>query len=267
LELNGYGFTSETGRDVPTGKPITAMFYLDVALSAGNKDWAVMSSNLSTACRGDSGGPVMYYRLTEKALVLVGVASTALVSAETPDANCATSRFGTFSAPFTKLSSNSEMVASTLNTESRYRPSALVIDSAVENLFNYRTNVSDLSDFADQLPITTKKRLIDKSKNITALNRLIDEYEIKISDQEELLNESMEFTLLNSAILEANLTSLEAKFEALLVPYEKKFDALFTKISKTLPSFVCISDLNTKDLPSSKKCPKGYEKTELPKPF
>jgi hypothetical protein len=240
------------------------MFKLDVQLSSGEKDWAVIHSTNSALCHSDSGGPVIYYNELEKALVLVGIATASSgISTE----NCGSMLFGTSSAAFTKLSSYSGLAASTLNTEARYRPSALVLNSAFEILEGYRNSTSDLSDLEDQIPLATKKRLFTNNKNISAFRKLVDDYENKISTYEEALNQSMDFVYINSGVLEANSQEISASIESSLKKYEAKIDPLITKIRKTLPLFVCSNEVQVKDFPASKKCPKGYEKTELPLPF
>ena len=141
------------------------------------------------------------------------------------------------------------------------------MESGFENLNFYKDLISDFIDYAELLPLATKKRLFDNSKNVSSLYTLIDDYEIKLNDQEELLNQSMEFTFINSGVLEANSRSVGTGFESSHKQYQTKIDALFVKIGKTLPEFVCTSGIQIKDLPSSKKCPKGYKKNELIKPF
>jgi len=262
LEEFGYGFTTESSSETPTKAPVSAMFYLDVALSSGPKDWAVMHSNTSSSCRGDSGGPVIYYRQAENALVLVGILSNS-----TGPGQCGSFQFGSSTSVFTKLSSYADLAASTLNTASKYQTTAKVLNTAYENLDGYKTNNSDLSDFADQLPLSTKKRVFDNNKNVAALYILTEDYENKINDYQEILDQSMDFTFINSGILEANSPAVGSNFEVSLNPFETKINALLKKIAKVLPSAVCTNDLQTKDLPSSKKCPKGYTKKELTKPF
>jgi len=263
LEEFGYGFTTETTSENPTGAPLSAMFYLDVALSSGTKDWAVMHSNTSASCRGDSGGPVIYYRKAENALVLTGI----FTHGTGMGGNCGSFQFGSSTSVFTKLSSYADLAASTLNTASKYQTTAKVLNAAYENLDGYKTNNSDLSDFADQLPLSTKKRVFDNNKNVAALYTLTEDYGNKVNDYQEILDQSMDFTFINSGILEANSPTVGASFEVSLKPFESKINALLIKIAKVLPSVVCTNDLQTKDLPSSKKCPKGYTKKELTKPF
>ena len=263
LEILGYGNTSQTETTVPTTSPVSGMFSLDSYSSAGKrKDWGLLNSVTSVVCRGDSGGPVIYYRAEEKALVLVGIVTA--TTGTTSTLNCGNS---SSTVIFTKLSSYSGLAASTLITEARYRPAAIVLDSGFENLDAYKDIASDLIDYAEQLPPATKKRLVDNNKNVSSFFVLIEDYEIKLNDQEEQLNQSMEFTFINSGVLEANSRSVGAGFEASLKPFQIKIDALLVKIGKTLPEFVCTSGTQTKDLPSNKKCPKGYKKTELTKPF
>lgn len=263
LEEMGYGFTSDSGPDSPYNKPQSAMFYLDVSLSAGGKDWAVFHSATSSPCHGDSGGPVIYFRSAEKTIVIVGV----LISAPGTGSNCGSFQFGSYTGVFTKVSNFAELAASTLNTESKYRVGADIIKTAYESLDNYRTNTSDLSDYAELLPPATKKRLFDNNKNVAALYTLIEDYGLKVNDQEEILNQSMEFTFINSGVLEANSAPVGGDFETSFKPFEAKIKALLPKISKVLPTYVCTNDLLIKDLPSSKKCAKGYTKFELTKPF
>lgn len=262
LEEFGYGFTSESSSENPTKAPVSAMFYLDVALSSGNKDWAVMHSITSASCKGDSGGPVIYYRKAENALVLVGI-----LSKSTGPGQCGSFEFGSYTSVFTKLSNYADLAASTLNTASKYQITAKVLNTAYENLDGYKTNSSDLSEFADQLPLSTKKRVFDNNKNVAALYILTEDYGNKINDYQEILDQSMDFTFINSGILEANSPAVGSNFEVSLKPFETKINALLIKISKALPSAVCTNDSQIKDLPSSRKCPKGYAKTELTKPF
>lgn len=263
LEEMGYGLFSESSSEDPTSAPLSAMFYLDVALSSGTKDWAVMHSNTSASCHGDSGGPVIYYRKAENALVLAGI----FTHGSGMSGNCGSFQFGSSTSVFTKLSSYADLAASTLNTASKYQTTAKVLNTAYENLDGYKTNNSDLSDFADQLPISTKKRLFDHNKNVAALYILTEDYGNKINDYQEILDQSMDFTFINSGILEANSPAVGSDFEVSLKPFETKINALLIKISKALPSAVCTNDSQIKELPSSKKCPKGYAKTELTKPF
>lgn len=259
----GYGFTGESKTDFPYKSPVSAVYELDVSQSPDGNDWAVFNSTNAALCRGDSGGPVIFYQADTRTVIIVGV----IMGAVSVGGNCGSLQYGSYSGSFAKVSSFPGLAASTLVTEARYRPSALVLESGFERLNVYKDVTSDFIDYAELLPLATKKRLFDNSKNVTALYKLIDEFQTKINDQEELLNQSMEFTFINSGVLEANSSSVGAGFEATLKPYQTKIDALFVKIGKTLPEFVCTSGTQTKDLPSSKKCPKGYKKTELTKPF
>jgi hypothetical protein len=266
LEVFGYGFTSETGTTVPTALPISAMFTINVYSSSDNgKDWAMLNSSTSATCHGDSGGPVIYYRAAEKALVLVGITTAA--SGVTKSVNCGDMLYGSSSVIFTKLSSYSGLAASTLNTEARYRPSATVLDSATRTLETYRNYTSELSDFEDLISPATKKRLFTNNKNMTAFQNLVDDYETKLNSHEEALNQSMDFLYINSGVLEANSREMSASIESSLKKYEAKIDPLINKIRKTLPLFVCSNEVQIKDFPASKKCPKGYEKVDLPLPF
>ena len=266
LEVFGYGYTSDSGPDVPTTVPISAMFTIDVGLSASNnKDWGALNSSSSATCHGDSGGPVIYYRAAEKALVLVGITTGTTFLSTT--ANCGTLLFGSSSSLFTKLSSYSGLAESAINTEARYRASALVVNSALETLEGYRNSTSELSDFVDLIPPTTGKRLITNNKNVSAFQKLVDDYESKLNTYEEALTQSMDFVYINSGVLEANSPEISGNIETNLKKYELKIDVLINKIRKTLPLFVCSNNKNFKDLPASKKCPKGYEKLDLPLPF
>jgi len=264
LEIIGYGLTSDVSTEMLDKSPLSGIFNLNVYLSAGSgKDWAVLNSNSSATCKGDSGAPVLYYRAAESALVLVGIVS-GTIGAST---NCGSFQFGAATSVFTKVSSYSGLAASTLNTQSKYRYGADILTTAYESLDAGKSYITDLDDFAEKLPPSTKKRLFSKNKNIETLVRYIDDYKTKISEQEAVLNKSMEFSFINSAVLAANTPGVGANLEKVLKPFEIKIDALAAKIYKALPSYVCVGDLQTKDLPSTKRCPKGYEKTELPKPF
>ena len=241
-------------------------FNINVNSSAGSgKDWGALNSSTAALCHGDSGGPVIYYREAEKTIILVGVFTAATGLQDST--NCGTMQFGVSTSTFTKLSSYSELATSALRTEARYRPSALALDMAFTQLDEYRTNIMDLSDFEEQIPPATKKRLFTNNKNIVAFQKLVDDYEIKINTYEETVNQSMDFIFINSSILEANTKEISGIIETNLKKYETKIDALVTKIHKTLPLFVCSNDIQVKDFPSSKKCPRGYEKVELPQPF
>jgi hypothetical protein len=77
----------------------------------------------------------------------------------------------------------------------------------------------------------------------------------------------MDFSIINSGILAANAPDLSKSIEKSLNGYQAKIEALVIKIYKPLPTYVCVSGGNVKDLPKNKRCPKGYEKTELPRPF
>ena len=259
----GYGFTGESKTDFPYKSPVSAWYTLDVSQPSEGNDWAVFNSSNSALCLGDSGGPVIRYQADTRTIVIVGV----IMGAASVGGNCGSFQYGSYSASFAKVSSFPGLAASTLITEERYRPSALVLESGFERLNVYKDVTSDFIDYAELLPLATKKRLFDNSKNVTALYTLIDDFQTKLNDQEELLNQSMEFTFINSGVLEANSRSVGAGFEASLKPFQTKIDALLVKIGKTLPEFVCTSGAQTKDLPSNKKCPKGYKKTELTKPF
>lgn len=265
LELLGYGFISDYGTASPITSPISAIFTLNVNLDLdGRRDWGSLVSSSSATCRGDSGGPVIYYRAAEKALVLVGIATA---SSGLDALNCGDFLFGNASASFTKLSSYSGLAASTINTEARYRPSALVLNSAYEILEGYRNSTSDLGELENQIPLATKKRLFGSNKNISTFRKLVDDYESKVNTYDEALNQSMDFVYINSGVLEANSREISASIESSLKKFEAKIDPLISKILKTLPLFVCSNEVQVKDYPVSKKCPKGYEKTELPKPF
>jgi replication initiation and membrane attachment protein DnaB len=166
-----------------------------------------------------------------------------------------------------KISSFSDLAKSTEITNDKYVIGKTALDAAFNKLDEFRTKLSDLSDFADQLSPASKKRIFENNKDVAKINGYIDEFENKVNDLEEVLNESMDFTYINSGVLEANSPTVGKNFEANVKPFVTKINPLFTKISKTLPSFVCTSDSLIKDLPLSKKCPKGYTKTELTKPF
>jgi hypothetical protein len=266
LEVIGYGFTGDSGTEKPTSAPVSAIFNINVNSSAGSgKDWGALNSSTSALCHGDSGGPVIYYREAEKTIILVGVytAATGLQDAT----NCGTMQFGVSTSTFTKLSSYAGLATSALKTESRYRPSALALDMAFEKLGEYRTNISDLSDFEEQIPPATKKRLFTNNKNIITFQKLVDDYETKINTYEETLKQTMDFVFINSGVLEANTPEISGSIETTLKKYETKINAIAIKIHKTLPLFVCSNDVLIKDFPASKKCPKGYEKVELPQPF
>lgn len=264
LETIGYGLTNPGSKEMVTKAPNSAMFYINVNLSAGGgKDWGTINSNTSAICTGDSGGPVIYYREAEKALVLVGVilGSTGLST------DCGSSQFGSYTTVFTKLSSYAGLSASAFTIASKYRLSADIISLAKSNLESNKIYVSDLDDFANQLPLSTKKRLISKNKNIFILKKLVDEFETKIYSQEEFLNETMDFSLINSTVLAVNAPDVSRGVKTALNGYHSKIENLVEKIYKQLPSYVCVKGNVVRDLSANKKCPKGYEKTELPKPF
>lgn len=259
--INGYGYTSET--NYGGNQPISGIFTLDLNYSQGDKDWAVLRSIVSATCHGDSGGPILAYNQIEKAFILVGVLQGGV---STGNCSYMQSNGGSINM-FMKLSSFSDLAKSTEITNDRYMIGKTALDAAFSKLDVYKTKLSDLSDFADQLSPASKKRIYENSKDVAKINRYIEEFENKVNDLEEVLNESMDFTYINSGVLEANSSAVGAKFEASLKQYATKINPLITKISKTLPSFVCSSDSLIKDLPSNKKCPKGYTKTELTKPF
>jgi hypothetical protein len=264
LEVNGYGFLSES-ESLPDKSPVSAILNLDIAQSSGDKDWAVLQSNTSAACHGDSGSPVIYYRSEESALVLVGIltkARTSLISDK-----CGNFPAGTSKSDFVKLSSYSALANSILDTETKYRPSAYLLTGAFTKLDIYRTGLSNLGDFADQLTPTTKKRVFDNNKNVDALNSLLSDYFDKLYEFEDSLTKSMDFTSVYSDVRDTSVLPQNSNIALSLGSFETKIDALITKISRALPSGVCKRDSLTKDLPSSKKCPKGYKKTELTKPF
>ena len=259
--IYGYGYTSET--KYAGNQAVAAIFSLDLTYSQGNKDWAVLRSNNSATCHGDSGGPVVAYNQNDDDFILVGV-----LQGGVGIGNCSymQSNGGSINM-FMKLSSFSDLAKSTEVTNDRYVIGKKVLDASFSKLDVYKTKLSDLSDFADQLSPATKKRIFVNNKDVAKINVYIAEFENKVNDFEELLNESMDFTFINSGILEANAPALGKNIEASLKQLSSKINPLTTKISKTLPSFVCTSDSLIKDLPSSKKCPKGYTKTELAKPF
>jgi hypothetical protein len=265
LEAIGYGFTSNSGQEVPTTYPISGMFLLDFSFNPSSFDEATFYSTKSSLCHGDSGAPVIYYREEEKDVVLVGI-FTSLFTTDTTS-NCASQNSGLSSANFVKLSSYSALAESTLRTEARYRPSALVIGSATELLEGYRNSISDLNDLGDQLSVAAKKKLITNNRNIEVFVKLVDEYETKIESYEESLNQSMDFASINWAVLEANTPDIKRTIQTNLKKYEARINLLASKIQKTLPLFVCSNDIQIKDFPSNKKCPKGYAKVELPQPF
>jgi hypothetical protein len=264
LEVDGYGFIGETEL-LPDKSPVAAILYLDVGQSSGNKDWAVLHSNTSTACHGDSGSPVLYYRSAESALVLVGILTNARSSLIQD--KCGNFQSGTSQSYFVKLSSYSALANSILDTETKYRPSAYLLTGAFTKLDIYRTGLSNLVDFADQLTPTTKKRVFDNNKNVDALNSLLSDYFDKLYEFEDSLTKSMDFTSIYSDVTDTSASPQNSKIASSLGSFETKIDALITKISRVLPYGVCKRDSLTKDLPSSKKCPKGYKKTELTKPF
>jgi hypothetical protein len=255
----GYGFISNSGPEIPTKMPLSGMSFLDVELSAGGKDWAVMYSNKSSICKGDSGAPVIYYRAEEKAIVLVGIISSSL-----GDSQCGDFQFNVSTSVFTKLSSFSELAAATLNTESKYRTGADVLNAAYENLNSYTAKASDLRAYIDQLPPATMRRML-KNKDLNSIYALVDDYADEVSNKQVILDKSMDFIFINSGVLEANSPSYATNFKSSFAPYEIKAKALFAKVAKLLPSAVCINGVTTKDLPSNKKCPKGYTKTPAPK--
>ena len=259
--IYGYGYTSETS--FAGNQPIAGIFTLDLTYSQGNKDWAVLRSNASATCHGDSGGPVVAYSQNENAFILVGVMQGGIGTG-----NCSymQSNGGSINM-FMKISSFSDLAKSTEITNDKYVIGKTALDAAFNKLDEFRTKLSDLSDFADQLSPASKKRIYENSKDVAKINGYIDEFENKVNDLEEILNESMDFTYINSGVLEANSPTVGKNFEANVKPFIAKINPLISKISKTLPSFVCTSDSLIKDLPSSKKCPKGYTKTELIKPF
>jgi hypothetical protein len=259
--IYGYGYTSET--DFAANQPVAGIFTLDQTYSQGNKDWAVLRSNVSATCHGDSGGPVVAYSQIENAFILVGVLQGGVAVG-----NCSymQSNGGSINV-IIKLSFYNDLAKSTELTQAKYLVGKYALDTAFTKLDKYKTKLSDLSDFADQLSPSSKKRIYDNNKDVIKLNGYLDDFETKVNDQEEILNQSMEFTYINSGVLEANAPAVGTSFEASFKPFVTKIDPLFTKISKTLPSFVCTSDSLIKDLPSSKKCPKGYTKIELTKPF
>ena len=259
LEVLGYGFISNSGPEIPTKMPLSGMSFLDVELSAGGKDWAVMYSNKSSICKGDSGAPVIYYRAEEKAIVLVGIISSSL-----GDSQCGDFQFNVSTSVFTKLSSFSELAAATLNTESKYRTGADVLNAAYENLNSYTAKASDLRAYIDQLPPATMRRML-KNKDLNSIYALVDDYADEVSNKQVILDKSMDFIFINSGVLEANSPSYATNFKSSFAPYEIKAKALFAKVAKLLPSAVCINGVTTKDLPSNKKCPKGYTKTPAPK--
>ena len=263
LEIISYGSTSEAVEDSSPTTPISSMHYTNTVLSSGSKDWGVVNSNKSAICNGDSGAPVIYFRQAENAVVLVGV----VTNATGMTGKCGVFQFGVSTTTFTKLSSYQGLTASTLNTESKYRSGAAILERAKIGLVDYENNVSDLNNFVNQLPDSTRKRLFDNSKNVANLNKSIRDYGLAISSQEEVLNKSMDFIFINSGILEANTPEVSSKIEQSLTPYEEKIQLLLTSISKSLPSAVCTRNAQVRNLLSSKKCAKGFIKTELFKPF
>jgi len=263
LEIISYGSTSEAVEDSSPNAPISTMHYTNTVLSSGTKDWGVVNSSKSAICNGDSGAPVVYFREAESAVVLVGI----VTSASGVTGKCGVFQFGTSTTSFTKLSSYPGLIASTLNTESKYRSGALVLERATASLTNYEKNFSDLEEFVNQLPSATKKRLFDNNKNVNRLNKSITDYKSAVSAQEEVLNKSMDFAFINSGILEANSTEVGYTIRQTLAPYQEKIESQLINISKTLPSAVCIRNNQITNLLPNKKCVKGFVRTDLTKPF
>lgn len=263
LEIISYGSTSEAVGDSSPTTPTSSMHYTNTVLSSGSKDWGVVNSNKSAICNGDSGAPVIYFRQAENTIVLVGV----VTNATGLTGKCGLFQFGVSTTSFTKLSSYSGLAASTLNTESRYRSAALILESSKTSLANFEQNFLDLEEFVNQLPIATKKRLFDKNKNVNKLSKLISEFGLEVSAQEEVLNKSMDFVFINSGILEANSPEVGPQMRQALAKYQETIESQLLSISKSLPSAICVRSSQVSNLLPNRKCAKGFVKTELIKPF
>jgi hypothetical protein len=203
LEVDGYGFIDETVL-MPDKSPVGAILYLDVAQSSGNKDWAVLHSNTSAVCHGDSGSPVLYYRSVESSLVLVGILTNA--RSNLIQDNCGDFQSGTSQSYFVKLSAYSALANSTLDTETKYRPSAYLLTGAFTKLDIYRTGLSNLGDFADQLTPETKKRVFDNNKNVDALNLLLSDYFDQLYEFEDSLTTSMNFASIYAGVTDSSVS-------------------------------------------------------------
>jgi len=260
IEIIGYGPADESKSSSPN--PISGFFAINSSLSYGVKDWGVIQSTKSSVCYGDSGGPVIYYRANENALVLVGV----IKGVSNVSGNCGASQGGIYTGTFTLVSTYSYLSASTDVTENKYRIGKDVIDQAWEQYNTYSTNSSDIIDFYEYFPAATQKK-VKNNINVINLDKAIESYRVKVDELEQQLKDSMDFAKINSVVLEANSAAVGINFEDKLASSKKKIDTLLVKVSKIFPAFVCSNEVEIKDMPSNKKCPKGYTKTELTKPF
>jgi hypothetical protein len=260
LEVHGFGYLNNEG--TTADEPKSAFFAVQPNLSAGNKDWAVMQSINSSLCQGDSGGPAIYYREAEKALILVGI----VVGISGTTTKCGSYQFGLYTATFTLLSSYSGLASSTELTENKYRIGKDAIDEISSTIDKVDQNLIDLDNFMSELPITLQKK-IKANSNLKNINKQLDVLKTQYDGYIAALDESMSFVKINSALIEANSSAIGYNWQGKSAPVIQRIDSYLTKLSKSLPSSQCITATQVREIQSNGKCPKGYLKVSLEKPF
>jgi small-conductance mechanosensitive channel len=198
----------------------------------------------------------------EKALVLVGI----VVGISGATSKCGSYQNGLYTATFTLISSFNGLASSAELTDTKYRTGKDTIDEISSVIDQFDKNLIDLDNYLPEFSISLQRK-IKSNTNLKNLNKQLDALKNQYDSYLVSLNSSMEFSKINSAVIEANTPAVGLNWSEKSSKTITSLKSYRQKLSKSLPIYKCITASQARDIQSNGKCPKGYTKVSLEKPF